>query len=104
MAIPGSVLSPSLGCKGFAYVKRLLAASAIVATLAASTLAAHAASTRTGAAQIQFTSAATATLAIVTQYNAAFAQGAAAPTLLPSIAGVCTPPAGETNFTLSFGA
>jgi hypothetical protein len=104
MAIPGSVLSPSLGCKGFAFVKRLLAASAIVATLTASTLAAHAASTRTGAAQIQFTSAATATLAIVTQYNAAFAQGLAVPTLLPSQVGVCAPSVGEVAFTVSFGS
>src|SRR5665213_3676569 len=92
-------------CKGFAFVKRLLVASAIVASLAAaSTPAAHASSTRTAGAQIQWTSAATAAMTIVTQYSVAGAQGNAAPTLLPSVAGVCAAGGAETNFTLTFGA
>jgi hypothetical protein len=105
MAMPGSVLAPGFGCKGFAFVKRLLAASALVVSLAAaSTSAAHATVTRTGGAQIQWTTAATATLAIATQYSVAFAQGNAVPTLLPSAVGVCTAAGNETNFTLTFGA
>jgi hypothetical protein len=84
-------------------VKRLLVASAFVASLAAaSTLGAHA-STRTAGAQIQWTSAATASMTIVTQYSVAGAQGNAVPTLLPSLAGVCTAAGGETNFTLTYG-
>src|SRR6202035_2381152 len=104
MAMPGAVRTPCLGCKGFAFVKRLLVASAIAASLVASASAVHASTTRTGGAQIQWTSAATATMAIVTQYNGAFAQGAALPTLLPSIAGVCTAAGTEANFTLTFGS
>jgi hypothetical protein len=105
MAMPGSVFAPRLGCKGFAFVKRLLAASALVVSLAAaSTCVAHASVTRTGGAQIQWTSAATASLTIVTQYSAAGAQGNAVPTLLPSAAGVCTAAGNEANFTLTFGA
>ncbi len=86
-------------------MKRLLVASAFVASLAAaSTLGAHASSTRTAGAQIQWTSAATASMTIVTQYSVAGAQGNAVPTLLPSLAGVCTAAGGETNFTLTYGA
>src|SRR6202043_108015 len=44
------------------------------------------------------------TMSIVTQYSAAGAQGNAVPTLLPSLAGVCTAIGAETNFSLSFGA
>jgi hypothetical protein len=104
--MPGSVLAPRLGCKGFAFiVKRLLAASAFAVSLAAASASvAHAASNQTAGAQIQWTSAATATLSIVTQYSAAFAQGNAVPTLLPSVAGVCTAAGAEANFTLTFGA
>ena len=92
-------------CKGFAFVKRLLVASAFVASLAAaSTSAAHASSTRTAGAQIQWTSAATAAMTIVTQYSVAGAQGNAVPTLLPSLAGVCTAAGAEANFTLTYGA
>jgi hypothetical protein len=107
MVMPGSVLAPRLGCKGFAYVKRTLVASAIVALLAAaSTPAAHATpvSSPPAQAQIQWTTGATATMAIVTQYSAAFAQGNAVPTLLSSVAGVCTAAGSEANFTLTFGA
>ena len=58
----------------------------------------------TGGAQIQWKTSASATLAIVTQYSAAFAQGNAIPPLLASAAGVCTPAGLEANFTLTFGA
>jgi hypothetical protein len=86
-------------------VKRLLVASAIVASLAAaSTPAAHASSTRTAGAQIQWTSAATASMTIVTQYSVAGAQGNAVPTLLPSLVGVCTAAGAEANFTMTYGA
>jgi hypothetical protein len=86
-------------------VKRLLVASALVASLAAaSTPAAHASVTRTGGAQIQWTSAATASMTIVTQYSVGGAQGNALPTLLPSQAGVCTAAGTEANFTLTYGA
>jgi hypothetical protein len=76
----------------------------MIAALLAPAVSAYAASTTSGAAQLRFTSGATLTMTIVTQYSAAGAQGNAAPTLLPSIAGVCTAPLSETNFTLSFGA
>ncbi len=96
---------PAYGCKGFALVKRLVVASALAASLLASSAEiARASITRTGAAQIQWTTSATATMAIVTQYSTTFTQGTAAPTLLPSVAGVCTAGASETNFTLTFGA
>lgn len=86
-------------------MKRLLVASAFVASLAAaSTPAAHASSTRTAGAQIQWTSAATASMTIVTQYSVAGAQGNAVPTLLPSLAGVCTAAGAEANFTLTYGS
>jgi hypothetical protein len=104
MAMPGPVLAPGSRCKGFAFVKRLLAASALAVSLVASAQVAHASTTRTAGAQIQWTSAATATMAIVTQYSTTFTQGTAAPTLLPSLAGVCTAGVSETNFTLTFGA
>ena len=82
-------------------MKRLFVASALAASLLASAAEWRCVVTRTGTAQIQWTSSATATLAIVTQYSATFTQGNAAPTLLPSAAGVCTAGATETNFTLT---
>ena len=103
--MPGSAFCPGRGCKGFAFVKRLLAASALVVSLAAaSTWVAHASVTRTGGAQIQWTSAATSSLSIVTQYSTTPTQGNAVPTLLPSAAGVCAGAGAEANFTLTFGA
>ena len=106
MVTPGSVHAPGLGCKGFAFVKRLLVASALVASLAAaSTPVARAAiSPPPAGAQIQWTTAATATMTIVTQYSAAGAQGNGTPSLLPSLAGVCAGSGSETNFTMTFGA
>lgn len=62
------------------------------------------ASSSSGTAQIQWTSTASANLSIVTQYSTAFAQGVAAPTILPSVAGVCAAPASESAYTLTFGA
>ncbi len=85
-------------------MKRSLAASVMIAALLAPAVPAHATSTSSGAAQLKFIAGATLTMSIVTQYSAAGAQGNAVPTLLPSVAGVCTAPASETNFTLSFGA
>lgn len=102
--MPGSVFVPGRGCKGFAFVKRLFAASALAAVLLVPASFARASSTYTGGAQIQWTSAATSSLSIVTQYSAAGAQGNAVPTLLPSAAGVCAAGAAEANFTLTFGA
>ena len=102
--MPGSVRCPSRGCKGFAFVKRLFAASALVAVLIAPATFARASSTQTGGAQIQWTSAATSSLSIVTQYGTGFTQGNATPTLLPSAAGICTGTGTEANFTLTFGA
>jgi len=84
-------------------VKRLFVATVLGAALAAPPAVAHASTTRTGGAQIQWTSAATATLAIATQYSAAFAQGNGLPTLLPSLAGTCFAASAESNFTLTFG-
>jgi hypothetical protein len=86
-------------------LKRLFAATVLAAGLIASADRAFATTfTDTGGAQLQWTSAATMSMAIVTQYNGAFAQGNAAPPLLPSAAGVCTPGASEANYTLTFGA
>ena len=102
--MPGSVHVPGRGCKGFAYVKRLIAASALAAVLLVPASFARASSTYTGGAQIQWTSAATSSLAIVTQYSTTGTQGTAVPTLLPSAAGVCTGAGTETGFTLTFGA
>lgn len=85
-------------------MKRFLVASAMAASLLAPASIAYATTTRTGGAQIQWTSAATVTMALVTQYSAAFAQGNALPTLLPSVAGVCTAAGTEANYTLTFGA
>ena len=86
-------------------MKRLLVASVLAASLIASSAgAARASVTRTGTAQIQWTSSATATLAIVTQYSTSFTQGAAVPTLLPSAAGVCNGTVAESAFMLTFGA
>ncbi|MDB5040218.1 MAG: hypothetical protein JWN27_944 [Candidatus Eremiobacteraeota bacterium] len=77
----------------------------MIAALLAPAVPAHATtSTTSGNAQLRFTSGATLTMSIVTQYSAAGAQGNAVPTLLPSLAGVCTAIAAETNFSLSFGA
>lgn len=83
-------------------MKRLLVATVLGAALAVPALPAHA-STRTFGAQIQWTSAATATMAIATQYSTAFAQGNGLPTLLPSLAGTCFPSSAEMDFTLTFG-
>ncbi|HEY0382435.1 MAG TPA: hypothetical protein VGC72_09570 [Candidatus Elarobacter sp.] len=86
-------------------MKRLFAASVLAAGLLASADCARASSfTTTGGAQLQWKSGATLSMAIVTQYSAAFAQGSAIPPLLPSAAGVCTPAGTEANFTMTFGA
>jgi len=85
-------------------LKRTLAAFVIVAALLAPADSAYAATTTTGAAQLMFTSAATMSMTIVTQYSAAAAQGNAVPSLLPSAAGVCTAAGAEVNFTMTFGA
>jgi len=86
-------------------VKRLLVASALAASLLESSASAvRAAGTTSGAAQIQWTSSATATMTIVTQYSTTGAQGNAVPTLLPSLVGTCIASSAESNFTLSFGS
>jgi hypothetical protein len=85
-------------------LKRLLAATIVAAGLIASAPCARASTTTTGGAQLQWQSAPSAALALVTQYSGAFAQGNAVPALLPSLAGVCSGGAAETNFTLSFGS
>lgn len=84
-------------------MKRLLVAIVFGAALAVPAPPAHASTTRTGGAQIQWTSAATGSLSIATQYSTAFAQGNAVPTLLPSVAGACFAATAESNFTLTFG-
>ena len=84
-------------------MKRLLAATIVAAGLIASAPCARASTTTTGGAQLQWKASASLTLAIVTQYSAAFAQGNAIPPLLPSAALVCVPAGTEANFTLSFG-
>jgi hypothetical protein len=84
-------------------VKRLFVACMVVAELFASASIALASSS-TGTAQIQWTSTASVNLSIATQYSAAFAQGLAAPTILPSAAGVCAAPPSESAYTLTFGA
>ncbi|HTD34782.1 MAG TPA: hypothetical protein VK665_14030 [Candidatus Elarobacter sp.] len=85
-------------------MKRLFAASALVAVLLAPASFARASSTQTGGAQIQWTSAATSSLSIVTQYSTTPTQGLATPTLLPSAAGVCAGSGTEVAYTLTFGA
>ena len=99
-----AVRRPARDCKGIARLKRLLAATILAAGLIASARGARASTTTTGGAQLQWKASANLTMAIVTQYNAAFAQGNAIPPLLPSAAGVCVPAGTEANFTLSFGA
>ncbi len=86
-------------------MKRIFAGFILAAGLIASVAGARAStSTTTGGAQLQWTSGATMSMGIVTQYSAAFAQGNAAPPVLASAAGVCAPAASEANFTLTFGA
>ena len=86
-------------------MKRLFVASATVAALyAAAGPACASTGTSSGNAQLRFTSAATQSLVIATQYSTSAVQGNALPTLLPSVAGVCTASGTETNFTLTFGA
>ena len=85
-------------------MKRLLYASVLAAALLAPAQPAFATTSSNGTGQIQWNTSPTASLAIVTQYNAAFAQGNAAPSLLPSPATACSTPASESNFTISFGA
>ena len=84
-------------------MKRLLVSSVLVAALLAPARPAFASTTSQGSAKLQWTTSPTATMAIATQYSAAFAQGTGAPQLLSSVAGTCGAPAAETNFTLSFG-
>ena len=102
--MPGSVRCPGRGCKGSAFVKRLIAASALAAVLLLPASFARASSQQAGGAQIQWTAAVTASLSLVTQYGTNFTQGNVAPTLLPSAAGVCGGGPAESNFTLSFSA
>lgn len=85
-------------------MKRFVAATAIAAALMVPAKCAVASSTITGGAQVMWASQASATLALVTQYSGTFVQGTAAPTLLPSAAGVCTPGPSESAFTISFGS
>ena len=86
-------------------MKRLFAATVVAAGLMAWAPCARASTMSTsGGAQLQWKTSASATLAIVTQYSGAFAQGNAIPPLLPSAAGVCTPAGTEANFTLTYGA
>jgi hypothetical protein len=84
-------------------LKRLFAATILAAGLIASASGARASTTTTGGAQLQWKSSANLTMAIVTQYSGAFAQGNAVPPLLPSAALVCVPAGTEANFTLTFG-
>lgn len=84
-------------------MKRLFVACMVAAELLGSATLARASSS-SGAAQIQWTAAASVNLSIATQYNATFVQGTAAPTILASTAGVCAAPPSETAFTLTFGA
>ena len=85
-------------------MKRPLVIVAIAAGLLAPATSARAGNTTTGGAQIQWTSSATATMTLVTQYSAAGAQGNAVPTLLPSLVGVCSASSVESNFTMTFGS
>lgn len=85
-------------------MNRSLVAFVIVAALLAPADSVLAATTTSGAAQLVFTSAATMSMTIATQYSATGTQGNAVPTLLPSAVGVCTAAGAEVNFTLTFGA
>lgn len=103
--MPGSAVPPSRDAKDLPFVKRPIAASALAAVLLLAPASfARAGTTQTGGAQIQWTSAATASLSLVTEYGTGFTQGNVAATLLPSAAGVCGAGAAEANFTLTFGA
>jgi len=103
--MPGSAFCPSRDAKDLPFVKRPIAASALAAVLLLAPASfVRASTTQTGGAQIQWTSAATSSLSIVTQYSTTPTQGNAVPTLLPSAAGVCAGAGAEANFTLTFGA
>ncbi|GAC1582250.1 MAG: hypothetical protein NVS3B7_17610 [Candidatus Elarobacter sp.] len=84
-------------------MKRLLIIAALLAAPFATAGSASAATTSYGSARLQWTTAPAATMTIVSQYNAAGAQGNGTPQLLPSAAGICAGSGSETNFTLSFG-
>ena len=103
--MPGSAFCPGRAAKDLPFVKRPIAASALAAVLLLAPASfARASTTQTGAAQIQWTSAATSSMSLVTQYGSGFTQGNVAPTLLPSAVGVCGGGPAEANFTMTFGA
>lgn len=74
--------------------------------MAAVTCAPVSAATQSGSVQMKWNVAATATMALVTNYTAgiAAAQGTGANSLQPSGAGVCASQTAETAFTMTFGA
>jgi hypothetical protein len=74
--------------------------------MAAATCAPASAASQSGAVQMKWSVAATASMTLVTNYTAgvAAAQGVGANSLQPSAAGVCANQASETAFTMTFGA
>lgn len=87
-------------------MKKLLATTALGAGLVALTAPAFAAGTPSyGSVKLNWTVSTAATMTIATQYSAAGAQGLAAPSLLPSAAGVCSGTGTtETAFNVTYGA
>jgi hypothetical protein len=74
--------------------------------MAAATCAPASAASQSGAVQMKWSVAATASMTLVTNYTAgvAAAQGVGANSLQPSAAGVCANQAAETAFTMTFGS
>jgi hypothetical protein len=86
-------------------MKRILAAAALALSMVLPASPSFAAGTPIyGSVKLGWSVTTTATMQIVTQYNGSFAQGTAAPSLLPSSAGVCSGSGSETAFNLSYGA
>lgn len=86
-------------------MKKLLATTALGASLVAMSVPAFAAGTPSyGSVKLTWSVNTSATMVIATNYSATGLQQTSAPGLLPSAAGVCTAGASETALNLTFGA
>ncbi len=87
------------------YVKRVAAALVMLGVGTALAAPASAAGTTVyGSAKMTWTVAASAQVALVTDYNTTTVQGTTSPTFGVNGSGSCGAPAGETNNTLTFGS
>ena len=86
-------------------MKRIIAAAALAAALALPAIPSMAAGVPSyGSVKMSWSVNTTANMQLVTQYGATFVQGTAAPSLLPSSAGVCAGSGSEVAFNMTFGA